>query len=368
MTKTLAAAFIGIMIRAFPVNGKARITSDTLLYKTESVHFCNTDSSIYFGGTLLLPAPDRQNPVVIFVSGTGKQDRDGTMAGHKMFKTIAEYLAQKGIASLRTDDRGAGETSGVYEDATTADFANDVLTAIDFLKSRPDIDPKNIGLIGHSEGGAVIAIAASKSPDVAFLVSLAGLASNGLDALQAQNRNLVENSTIPDYDKKRSNEINKLMFETAYRYADSDSLEQKLKETYTRWKIKDDDYFKSLNIEFDHFRFPIYAYVQTATRPWYRYFVRFNPEKFVSKIKIPVLALNGDKDIMVPCNVNLKNWKMYLKKGGNTDITIEVLPGLNHLFLPCKTCSPQEYTQLKEEFSPLALHIIGDWIVRHLEK
>ncbi|WP_461638588.1 alpha/beta hydrolase family protein [Labilibaculum euxinus] len=198
----------------------------------DSVHFCNADSSICFGGTLLIPQTEKPNPVVIFVSGSGKQDRDGTMAGHKMFKTIADYLAQNGIASLRIDDRGVGETGGIYEESTTADFAADVLTAINYLKSRKDIDSKHIGLIGHSEGGAVISIAATQSSDVAFLVSLAGLASEGLDALKKQNRDLVEQSELPDYDKKRSNEINGLMFESAYRYADSDSMEYKSHSTY----------------------------------------------------------------------------------------------------------------------------------------
>ena len=363
----IVAAVLFLVATNIPYVGWAKGGTDSLSYKTEDVHFCNADSSICFGGTLLLPDSTCKNPVVIFVSGTGKQDRDGTMAGHKMFKTIAGYLASRGIASLRTDDRGVGETSGDYAKSTTADFADDVITAIAYLKSRADIDPQNIGLIGHSEGGAVISIAAAKSNDVAFLVSLAGLATNGFEALKKQNEVLVEKSDLPDYDKKRAGEINTLMFETAYRYAYSDSLGQKLNENYERWKKKDDEYVKRLNIQNDHFRFSIYGYTKEATSPWYRYFIRYQPDKFLSKVRIPVLALNGDKDIMVDCKENLAHWKRYLQKAGNKDVTVMVLPGLNHLFLPCKTCTQEEYSHLKEHFSPKALQIIGDWIVSHVQ-
>jgi uncharacterized protein len=366
MMRKLAVIII-VFIITLPYSGSSQNSVDSLLLKSEDVKFCNCDSDICFGGTLLIPEADKLCPVVIFVSGSGRQDRDGTMAGHKMFKTIAEYLAKKGIASLRTDDRGVGETTGIYEESTTADFADDVLAAVSFLKSRPDIDRENIGLIGHSEGGTAAAIAASKSSNVAFLVSLAGLATNGLEALKTQNRSLVEKSAIPDYNKKRSIEINELMFETAYRYAGSDSMEFKLNETYRKWKIKDDEYFKTLNIEFDHFRFSVYSYVLNATGPWYRYFIRFEPEEFISKIKIPVLALNGDKDVMVDCKENLGHWEEFLKEAGNRDVTIKVFHGLNHLFLPCETCTQQEYRQLKGKFSSEVLEVVGNWIVDQID-
>lgn len=331
--------------------------------EVDSIRFCNADSSICFGGTVEIPNPAKRNPVVIFVSGTGKQDRDGTMAGDKMFKTIADSLAGIGVASLRTDDRGVGETTGVYEVSTTADFASDVLAAIAYLKTRSDIDSTQIGLIGHSEGGAVIGIVASESTDVAFLVSLAGLATNGLESLKKQNRDIVEHSALPDYDKRRSSEINELMFDTAYRYADSDSMEHKLNETYARWKQQDDEYFKTLDIEFDHFRFPIYSYVRIAIGPWYRYFLKYDPEKFLTKVDIPVLALNGDRDLMVACDENLANWKKFLEKGGNTDVTVVKLPCCDHLFHQCST---SDSNAVKEGFSADALHILEKWILNHL--
>ena len=331
-------------------------------YKADSVTFTNADHSIRFSGTLTEPSTPKDFPTVVILSGTGKQDQDGNMAGHKEFKEIAEYLASKGIAVLRMDDRGTGNTTGVYETSTTGDFAEDALTAINYLKTRKEIDKAKIGLIGHSEGGAAMSIAASKSDDIKFLVSIAGLAMSGYNSLIKQNEDIVNASTLHDYDKKRSNDIDSLMFQTALKYADSADMEKKMNETYDAWKKKDSVYFASLHIEFDHFRFPIYSYVHMATGPWYRYFVKYNAEKVMSKIKVPILALNGDKDLMVSYKENLDNWKKYPAEGGNYDVTTYILPNLNHLFLPCQTCTIQEYAQIKSGFSPEALKIIADWI------
>jgi len=338
----------------------------SLPYLSEDVTYKDNATGIVFGGTLTLPKPKKPSPAVIIVSGTGKQDKDGTMAGHKMFAVLADYLTRNGIAVLRVDDRGVGKTTGNYDEATTGDFAKDVLRSIQFLKTRKEIDHSKIGLIGHSEGGAVISIVASQSKDVAFMVSIAGLAMNGLDALRKQNADLVEAAKIPDHDKKRSSQINEIMFSTAYKYADSDSLEQKLNEAYNEWKKKDDEYFKSLNIQYDHFRFPIYMYVKQATGPWYRFFVRYDPACYITKVHIPILALNGDKDIMVAYKENLENWAKYPAEGGNKNVKTIILPGLNHLFLNCTTNDQSEYASIKEEFSPEALKIISDWILEHV--
>lgn len=335
-------------------------------YKEENIIFYNVDSTLHFGATLSIPNNKRgKMPVVILVSGTGMQNRDGEMAGHKMFSNIADYLSNRGLAVLRTDDRGVGETNGNYETATTADFADDVITAINYLKSRKDINAKKIGLIGHSEGGAVISIVASKSENIAFMISLAGLATDGLTSLIRQNEDIVAAAKIPDYDKKRYNEINDLMFHTAYKYAQSDSLEQELNNTYNQWKIKDNEYFKNLKVgEYDHFRFPIYSYVVKATGPWYRFFIRYKPDEYLCKVKIPVLAMNGTKDIMVACEQNLGNFRKYLIN--SRDVTTVALPNLNHLFLPCESGTQEEYRTIKDDFSVKALQLIDEWIKKHL--
>lgn len=313
--------------------------------KSKDVVFKSKADSITIGATISSPEKAGKYPAIIIASGTGAQDRDGTMGGTKMFARIANYLTPKGYIVLRMDDRGIGKTTGEYRYATTADFALDVLGAVEFLKAEKNVDLNHIGLLGHSEGGAVISIAASKSKDVTFLVSLAGLASNGLESLFVQNENLVNNSPLPEVDKKRSNEINRLMFATAFQYATSDSLESKLNAVYNYWKQKDDSYFKTLGIEFDHFRFPIWSYVQYAIGPWYRYFVKYEPQLFLGNVDVPILAINGSKDVFVD-PVNLDYWKQYSRSGQQGKVTTLLLPNVNHLLQPCKECTPSEYSKL----------------------
>ncbi|WP_316797724.1 alpha/beta hydrolase [Pedobacter frigidisoli] len=338
------------------------LTSVNLFAQEEEVLFKNADKSITIGATVSLPKGNTSGNAVVLVSGGGVQDRDGKMAGHPYFKLLADYFNAKGLTVLRMDDRGIGKTTGQYDLATTADFADDALSAIAYLKSRKDLKLKRIGLVGHSEGGAASAIAASKSKDVAFIISLAGLALDGQSSLKFQNEDLVASAKISDVDKKRSNEINNLMFKTAYQYVDSANMEQKLNDTYNEWKKKDDVYFKTLNIEFDHFRFPVYSYVMNAVKPWYRYFLKFDPVNFLPKVRVPILAINGDKDLMVRSEVNLDNWKNLPLKGGNKDVTIKQIAGMNHLLQHCITCEQQEYSQIKEAITPEVFTTIDGWL------
>ena len=351
---------------AFLILLKPAFAQTQSTYHTEEVSFKSGDGKIMFAGTLTMPDGIKEATAVVLVSGTGKQDRNGNMAGHPIFAQIADHLSMHGFAVLRLDDRGTGKTTGVYETSTTGDFADDALTAVHYLKAIKGINSKKIGLLGHSEGGAAISIAAAKSKDVAFLVSVAGLAMSGYDAQIRQNEDIVNASTLPDYDKKRSNEINGLMFKTALKYADSDSLGTVLNKTYAVWKVKDDAYFKTLNIAFDHFRFPIYSYANNAVQPWYRYFIKYNAAKTIAKIHVPILALNGDKDLMVAGEQNLANWKNYSAAGGNRKVRTVLLSGLNHLFLPCNACTIAEYPKIKAGFSQRALGIITSWMQQNI--
>lgn len=335
------------------------ITASAQGYTSVDVDFKGTDT-LRYAGTLTLPKGAVRPPVAIILSGTGPQDRDGTMAGHKIFSQIADYLSTHGVAILRTDDRGVG---GTYEEATTEDFATDALAAVSFLSKRKDIDTARIGLIGHSEGGAAAAIAASRSEKVKFIVSMAGLCMTGLQALITQNEQLVDSYPLPDYDKKRYNTVDELMFRVAYKYAQSDSMETKLNEAYQKWAAMDSIYFSTLGVEFDHFRFPIYSYLRQATGKWYRFHVRYNPAEYLAKLNIPVLALGGDKDVMVNATINNECWRRYMPAG--TDVTTKILPNLNHLFLRCETGLPDEYYKLEDNVSTDALEIITRWILSH---
>ncbi|WP_316799806.1 alpha/beta hydrolase family protein [Pedobacter frigidisoli] len=334
-----------------------------LSYKTDSIQFVGTATGLTYGGDITLPVIEgKKLPAVIIMSGTGSQDRDGKMAGHRIFAEIADYLGQNGIIVLRMDDRGVGQTSGNYDEATTGDFANDALAAVNYLKSRPEVDAAKIGLVGHSEGGASISIAASKSKNVAYLVSIAGLCMSGYDAQIKQNQDIVSQAKLPDYDKKRSNEVNKLMFQTALKYANSPDMEEMLTQAYTSWKKQDSIYFNSLNIKFDHFRFPAHRWIPMAAGKWYRYFIQYDPAKTLKKVDIPILAFNGDKDLMVSCEENLRNWATFPKAAKHNRVKIVRLKNVNHLLLPCESCVPTEYSKITKGVSREMLVTMADWI------
>ncbi|MCJ8208406.1 alpha/beta fold hydrolase [Mucilaginibacter sp. RS28] len=343
------------------------VDNNALPYKADSVIFEGKQTGLHYGATITMPNGPGRHTAVVLVSGTGQQDRDGKMAGHKMFAEIADYLTRNGIVVLRVDDRGVGKSNGNYATSTTGDFAADVLEAFHYLQTRPEVNPKHIGLLGHSEGGMSIAIAASKEPKVAFLISIAGLCMDGYDALIMQNRDLVNAAPISNDDKNRYNQINEIMFKAARQYADSANLDKVLNERYANWKKTDDEWVKAHNIQFDHFRFPIWSYVNQATSPWYRFFIKYDPAPVLAKVNIPILALNGDKDVMVAFKENLANWKNLPAAGHDKDVTTIALPGLNHLFLPCQTCTPQEYASIKAPFSPDALKIIADWVKKRFK-
>lgn len=330
-------------------------------YSSRNVHFTNADSSIQFGATLTIPEKGFSKAVVM-VSGTGKQDRDGTMAGHKMFLVLADQLSRKGIAVLRVDDRGTGETTGKYEDATTADFAADANAAVHYLQSLPEFTGKQIGLAGHSEGGAAAAIAAADNKSIAFVISLSGLASKGLDALLYQNTNLVSKADISALNKERYNKANALMFATAQQYAATPGLESKLRETYNAWFTKDQQMLDSMHITNDHFFFPLESYLKQATTKWYRYHIQFDPEIYFSKIHVPVLAVYGDKDIMVDGKQSIINWKEGLTKAHNDQFTSFLIPGLNHILQHCVKCTVAESFELEETLAPEVIKNIEQWI------
>ena len=335
-------------------------------FRSENVLFYGQDS-LHYAGTLTLPDNPGRHTAVVIASGTYPQDRDGTMAGHKIFKETAEYLSRRGIAVLRVDDRGVGGSDGIYEDATTADFAGDVIAAVEYLRTRKEIDRRRIGVLGHSEGGATCSIAASECKDIRFLISVAGLMTDGLSSVIQQNKDIVASTDgIPDINRKRYDEINGIMFHTAYEYANADSttLSAALYKAYDEWKAKDDEMIRESGIMNDHFRYPIYMYVQQATSNWYRFFIRYNPADYLSKVKIPVLAVNGTNDVMVNCSQNLENVRKYLSH--NRNVTTVALPGLNHLLLPCKKGTPDEYAKISAPVSAEALEIIFSWIEENI--
>ena len=365
MHKIIVSTIEAVVLTICEATAASFIESNTPVktYKIiEDTTVCFTScDSIRICGTLTLPKKCKNFPTVILLSGSGKQNRDGKMAGHMVFRDIAEYLTTHGIAVLRTDDRGTGKTNGTYEYATTADFATDALAAVDYLKTRKEINAKRIGLIGHSEGAAAACIATAQSKDVAFVISLSGLLSDGLSSVISQNYDLVEASSMKERDKQRYHQIMALMARTAYDYADSDSLQTKIYERYDLWKSADTSRFKALwGEEQDTFRFPVWFYANDASRKWYRFFIRYNPADYMKHIHVPFFAINGDKDVMVNAELNLGTAKQLMAH--NKYFKSQVFSGLNHLLLPCEKGTPEEYPSITVPISVDVLKAMNDFI------
>ena len=342
-------------------------------YKSEDVVYLNADKSIQFGATFTVPLPDPNvdyfrapiYPVVILITGSGPQDRDETIFDHKPFAVIADYLTRAGIAVLRVDDRGVAKTTGKFSSATTADFANDVEAGIEYLKTREDIDLNGIGLIGHSEGGLIAPMIASRRKDVRFIVLLAGPGQPIMDMMeqQAVDIKLSTGASVADIAQYRS--LYRAVVNTILNAKDSAEASKKSIAAFRKWqtgksistvrnttgveKEKDIEAFTNL-------------FIKELSLPWYNFFMKMNPAAYLSKVNCAVLALNGEKDIQVASRQNLNAIKVLLEKNKNKNFTTKEIPGVNHLFQFCKTCTLEEYGELEESFDPATLKIIADWI------
>jgi len=328
-------------------------------YKEESVEVVNKIDEIKLAGTLSLPKTEKKHPVVILISGSGPQDRNEELLGHKPFLVLSDHLVRKGIGVLRMDDRGVGASGGDFSMATTEDFSRDVAAAVDYLKTRSDIDQKKIGLIGHSEGGMIAPMVASSSYDVSYIVLLAGPGTPIMDLMLSQSEliSMADGKTKEDIDFNTN--ILTQSYQSIKKIDDVDLLKGELRAIYRTAMDKAPQEKLAALGDLNVF---IENEVDQLTTPWFRYFIRFNPENYLKKVSCPVLAINGEKDLQVPVKENLAGIKNALEAAGNKNFVTKELPGLNHLFQPSKTGSPSEYAEIEETFSPIALNEISRWI------
>ncbi|MBG6063237.1 fermentation-respiration switch protein FrsA (DUF1100 family) [Flavobacterium sp. CG_9.1] len=328
-------------------------------YHSEEVFFENNKAGISLAGTLTLPKKDGVFPVVILISGSGPQNRDEELLGHKPFLVLSDYLTKNGIAVLRYDDRGIALSKGDFKTATSADFATDVESAISYLKTRKEINKKKIGLIGHSEGGLIAPIVASKSKDVAFIVLLAGTGIQGDQILLLQQKLIGKASGISDEELQKNETENRKIFDIVNKSTNLEQLDKDLT-IYIKQSLKDNPTEeKPAGMSDEDF---IKLQVKQIANPWMQYFIKYNPGPDLEKVKCPVLAINGEKDLQVPSKENLEAIKKALTKGGNKKVIVKEFPNLNHLFQECKTGSPSEYSTIEQTFSPIALDEIAKWI------
>ncbi len=331
-------------------------------YDEEEVSYENKKDGVKLAGTLTLPCGKKAHPAVSLITGSGSQDRNESVAGHRPFLVLADYLTRHGIAVLRVDDRGVGGSSLGSPNATSENFAGDVLTGIEYLKSRQEINPKQIGLIGHSEGGMIAPMVAVRSKDVAFIVLLAGLGQTGEELIYAQNELSVKTNVADPMLAAQTMTAVKNMLAILKSDADNRLAEQRINEAFVK---QSSEMSEDQRKEFSAVQASMKSQLPAMMSPWYRYFLAYNPRQILVKITIPVLALNGENDSQVSAKENLPLIANALKTGGNKDYTIKSFPNLNHLFQTSQTGLTDEYGKIEETIAPAVLETISGWILKH---
>jgi uncharacterized protein len=332
-------------------------------YRVEDVIYRSELGGVTLAGTLTTPAGLGPFPAVILISGSGAQDRDETIFQHKPFLILADVLTRRGIAVLRVDDRGVGGSTGSVVKSTSEDFAGDVLAGIAFLKSRADINAKKIGLIGHSEGGLIAPLVAARSSDVVFIVMMAGTGLPGAEISYLQGRLIGKAMGVDDKELVKQEEIQRRLFDIIKTETDHAKVRARVLEMTKKMvsELPEDERKRAGNIDS-----LVDSQIKTLESPWTRFFLTFDPRPTLAKVRCPVLALNGDKDLQVPPKENLAEIRKALQQAGNKQVTIKELPGLNHLFQTCRTGTVAEYALIEETIAPAALKVIGDWVVEQV--
>ena len=342
-------------------------------YQIKEVDYWNADKSIHFGGTLTCPmeaisSRKKSFPAIMLITGSGQQDRDETMAGHKPFAVLADNLTKKGFLVLRVDDRGIGKTTGDFNQSTSLDFAKDVEAGLNFLESLPEVNRENVGLIGHSEGALIAPLVASERKDVKFIVLLAGPGIPTIDVMEEQWKAIDVSNGHSEKEADATSGFLRLVAEEINRHLDSvvtfrnvrnraDSFARTF-DTATLGAIR-----RRTAMTMDDY---IVKAINGMNGKWFRYFISFNPEHYLRKVDCKVLALNGSKDVQMIAANNLAGIKASLQKSGSSKYDVIELPGLNHLFQTCVKCNPAEYEELEETFSSTALAVLDDWLLKNV--
>jgi pimeloyl-ACP methyl ester carboxylesterase len=322
-------------------------------YTEENVSYSNSAAAgVTLAGTFTKPLSGGPFPGILLITGAGPQDRDETISGHKPFLVLADYLTRRGVAVLRGDDRGTAESTGNFDTATTLDFASDAEAGVRYLLTRSDVDPKHIGLIGHGEGGIVAPMVAVKRPEVSSIVLLAGTGVPGEQVLLAQTEQAEEAAGMTDEQIEADDRIGRVLYSMIRAGKSESELRQALFDAPETYKPFIEHWQRQLH---------------HLESPWLRFFLSYDPASALERLKCPVLALDGEKDMNVVAEQNIPAIKAALKRGHNRDVTARILPGLNYMFQTAKTGFGSEYQGISETISPVVLDLIGEWIAKHTQ-
>jgi len=328
-------------------------------YTVKEIEFKSVKDTHSLSGTLTIPENGKPGAAVIMITGSGPQDRDETLMGHKPFLVIADYLSRNGIAVLRYDDRGIGKSGGNFATSTIYDFADDVRGAIRYLKSQPGIDSTKIGLLGHSEGSMVSQVVCAGDPSVAFFVSLAGPGEACRFLLYRQLVDVYRVNGISDEASlKKYSQYIESFYDIIIKYGVSEETRNEIRKhvaasapmfTVLERQIYNVD---TAGVE---------GMLKYFVSDWFVNFIRFEPEPYLKKITCPVLAVNGSTDIQVAAAPNLEGFR---KNCSKKILTVKEYPGLNHLFQHSVNGNPNLYGKIEETISEEVLKDIKDWILK----
>jgi dienelactone hydrolase len=334
-------------------------------YEEREVVFVNTQAGVTLSGTLTLPEGKGPFPAVILVAGSGPNNRDCHYYDRHPFLVIADALARRGIAALRYDKRGVGKSSGDFKGAVTRDFEKDALAGLEYLRGLPEIIPQKVGMIGHSEGGLIVPMAAAESKDVAFAVLMAGPGLKGdkrfdlqvryaargeggdpkvVDTLVNLGREAIQ-TIRSDKDKIWVRQRLDDLFNQGYSSL-NDAEKQKFDEVLGIWGTKE-------------------SVKEMIMTPWYRQLADSDPQEYLRKVQCPILAMNGDKDMQEVYPDGMNGIRKALKEGHNPDFTLKMFPDMNHMFQKCKTGTPLDYPEIRETVAPEVLDYMTGWILKH---
>ncbi|MDR3694457.1 alpha/beta fold hydrolase [Mucilaginibacter sp.] len=339
-------------------------------YHSEDVEYDNADKSLHYGATFTRPDGDGKYPAVIIISGSGTQDRNGTMLGHQPYWVLADYLTKNGIAVLRVDDRGAGKSSLGTDtnNKTSVDFSYDVEASLNYLETRTDVDKKHLGLIGHSEGGMIAPMVAARRNDVAFIVLWGGPGVNGAKILTEQSALALKEKGMDSVSVAAYKKLHFSILSLFAMSATKADLDQQIPPVVEAWKKEQTQKtLDALNVPNATMEDIEKVYDGMYSSGWLRFFISYDPATALSKVKCPVLAVTGEKDTQVDAAENLGRIKDVLTKSGNKDFEVKTIPGLNHLFQTAHTGDVSEYEQISETMSPVAMNIICSWIKIHVK-
>lgn len=331
-------------------------------YTSDTIYFDNPEDSVSLHGILTIPnTSEKEYPAVVLVSGSGPSDWDQNILDHKSFWVIADHLASQGIAVLRYHDRGVASSKGNHAQATSLDLARDAVYAVEYLRSRPEINPDKVGIIGHSEGGMIAPMSYSMNPKIGFIISMAGPGEDITSLMKKQNMLAYDAANMPEKQYHMIERFYSDAIELLAKDVATEDLYQPMQDLCNKvYQDVELQYFPSTTQTKELMYMQL---MQVRFLTWYSYFFKIKPREYWAQVQCPVLAINGSEDIQVTAVDNIRAIKNALDQSTNSQVTTHIFEGLNHLFQRCSTCQVSEYGTLTMTIEPEVLELMSDWIM-----